>query len=226
MKKLAILLVFAMMLTSVSAFAADYPSTVHLDGTLPILDAGTDFYTFEIITPTPENRVIAANDLDQVRIMKEATGLDLNWTGIPEAGFGEKVNLMLASNDLPDMIWRGIDQSVISQYLDDELFVPTEDLIDQYAPNIKAMLEAHPEYKALATYPDGHMYGFPYVEEMFGLTMTNGPILINQTWLDKLGLEMPKTWMSSRLSDRLPRWRRSERQRRSGRNPLRLQLPG
>ncbi|MGI6378390.1 MAG: extracellular solute-binding protein [Patescibacteria group bacterium] len=153
MKKFYALLLCALMLMSSVAFATEYPANVVLDGTLPIVTEGEFNYTFEIINTTPESRVIEANEIDQAVKMKEATGIDLNWTGIPEAGFAEKINLMLASGDLPDMIWKGVDASVISQYLDQDLFTPTEKLIAEYAPNLQAILNAKPEYKALATYP-------------------------------------------------------------------------
>lgn len=193
MKKFFALLLCLALFVPSAVFAAEYPENVHLDGSLPIVDEGTEFHTFKIINTTPENRIIEANELDQAVIMEKETGIDLEWVGIPEAGFAEKINLMLASADLPDMIWKGVDASVISQYLDQDLFVPTEELIAQYAPNIQKILDDHPEYKALATYPDGHMYGFPYIEEMYGLTLTNGPIMINKAWLDQLGLDVPTT---------------------------------
>lgn len=193
MKKFFAMLLCVLMLATTAAFATEYPDNVALDGTLPIVTEGEFDYTFEIINTTPESRVIDANEIDQAVKMEEATGIDLNWTGIPEAGFSEKINLMLASGDLPDMIWKGVDASVISQYLDQDLFVPTEDLIAEYAPNVQAILDSHPEYKALATYPDGHMYGFPYIEEMYGLTLTGGPFVINKVWLEKVGKEVPTT---------------------------------
>lgn len=157
MKKFFAMLLCVLMLATSAAFATEYPDNVVLDGTLPIVTEGEFDYTFEIINTTPESRVVDANEIDQAVKMEEETGIDLNWTGIPEAGFSEKINLMLASGDLPDMIWKGVDASVISQYLDQDLFLPTEDLIAEYAPNIQAILDSHPEYKALATYPDGHM---------------------------------------------------------------------
>ena len=193
MKKVFALFLCLTLSLGSAALAADYPDTVHLDGTLPVVEEGTNLEPMTIINTTPENRVVDANELDQAVIMEKNTGIDLNWVGIPEAGFTEKINLMLASGDLPDMIWKGVGTSVISQYMGQDIFLPTEELIAQYAPNIKKILDDHPEYKALATYPDGHMYGFPYIEEMYGLTLTNGPIMINKTWLDKLGLEMPTT---------------------------------
>lgn len=193
MKKLLSFMLCLCMLLSGAALATEYPDGVHLDGTLPIVEEGAGLETMTIINTTPENRVVDANELDQAVIMKEKTGIDLDWVGIPEAGYAEKVNLMLATGDLPDMFWKGIDSSVVTQYMGQDIFLPTEELIAQYAPNIQKILDDHPEYKALATYPDGHMYGFPYIEEMYGLTLTSGPFLINQNWLDQLGLEMPTT---------------------------------
>ena len=37
------------------------------------------------------------------------------------------------------------------------------------------------------------MYGFPYIEQMKGLVMTSGPLLINQNWLDQVGMDLPTT---------------------------------
>ena len=121
MKKVfALFLCLALSLSS-AALATDYPDTVHLDGTLPVVEEGTNLEPMTIINTTPENRVVDANELDQAVIMGKNTGIDLNWVGIPEAGFTEKINLMLASGDLPDMIWKGVSTSVISQYMGQDL---------------------------------------------------------------------------------------------------------
>ena len=157
MKKLLSFMLCLCMLLSGAALATEYPDGVHLDGTLPIVEEGAGLETMTIINTTPENRVVDANELDQAVIIKEKTGVDLDWVGIPEAGYAEKVNLMLAIGDLPDMFWKGIDSSVVTQYMGQDIFLPTEELIAQYAPNIQKILDDHPEYKALATYPDGHM---------------------------------------------------------------------
>ncbi|MBQ9009166.1 MAG: ABC transporter substrate-binding protein, partial [Clostridia bacterium] len=51
--------------------------------------------------------------------------------------------------------------------------------------------EDNPNYKKEVTAPDGHSYGFPYIEQMFGLVLTPGPLLINENWLNAVGMEMP-----------------------------------
>ena len=55
--------------------------------------------------------------------------------------------------------------------------MPTEGLIKAYMPTLTKVLEDNPNYKQETTAPDGHSYGFPYIEQMFGLVLTPGPLL-------------------------------------------------
>ena len=100
---------------------------------------------------------------------------------------------MLTSGEYPDVFWNGISSDMAVQYSDQDIFVPTEDLIDQYAPKLAQIFKDHPQYKQGSTTPNGHSYGFPYIEEMHGLVLTPGPFMINKAWLDKVGKQMPAT---------------------------------
>ncbi|MDR1530910.1 MAG: extracellular solute-binding protein [Clostridiales bacterium] len=121
------------------------------------------------------------------------TGLQVEWITVPSSSAGERVQLMLANNELPDVFWDSIDRNHLLQYLDYGIFMPTEDLIDQYMPNLQKIYEARPEYKALSYAPDGHIYGFPRAEEMHGLVMTPGAVYVYKPWLDQLNIAMPAT---------------------------------
>ena len=77
------------------------------------------------------------------------------------------------------------------QYSDQGIFIPTEDLIRQYVPRLATIYEEHPEYKQGSTTPNGHSFGFPYIEEMYGLVRTRGPFMINTQWLEKVKFLMP-----------------------------------
>ena len=79
------------------------------------------------------------------------------------------------------------------RYADQDIFMPTEGLINEYMPNLKKILDDSENYWSEITAPDGHTYGFPYIEEMYGLVLTGGPLLINKTWLDEVGKEVPTT---------------------------------
>ncbi|MFV0502648.1 MAG: extracellular solute-binding protein [Lachnospirales bacterium] len=105
----------------------------------------------------------------------------------------EKKNLMLASNDLPDVFMGLLSRSDIMKYKEQGVFIPVNDLVENEMPLLKELYEKHPEYKKEATAIDGNMYGFPRIEEMKGLILNQGLLYINQTWLDNLKLPMPTT---------------------------------
>jgi len=87
----------------------------------------------------------------------------------------------------------GKSGNIVVQYADQDIFIPTENLINNYMPSVKKILDAHPTYWTEIKAPDGHTYGFPYIEEMYGLVLTGGPLLINKNWLDKVGKKVPTT---------------------------------
>ncbi|MDR1788255.1 MAG: extracellular solute-binding protein [Treponema sp.] len=167
---------------------------INLDGTLPIIREAEKFPPLKMFYITSPVRVVPVQDLAMNRKLAGLTGAAFDWEVVPGEGAGEKLNLMFASGSaLPDAFWNGIGPGMVSQYLDQDIFLPTEGLIEQYMPRLRAILEKHPEYRAAATAPDGHMYGFPYIEEMKGLVLTPGPFIINTEWLRKVGKEMPAT---------------------------------
>jgi len=128
--------------------------------------------------------------------MKQAaadTGVTFEWTTVPDQSSAERVQMMLATDDLPDVFWNGVGKEQVLQYIDSGMFMSVEELVDKYMPNLKKIFEERPEYKALCFAPDGHMYGFPRVEEMNGLTSTPGSVYVNEKWLQQLGLSTPAT---------------------------------
>lgn len=125
--------------------------------------------------------------------LQEATNVSIKWNNIPGDGYQEKKNLLLASGDLPDAFYAsGFTDQDLMQHGQSGTIIPLEDLIDKYAPNLKKLFEERPELKQIVTAPDGHIYSLPRAEEMDLIGMPN-IMFINQTWLEKLGLEMPTT---------------------------------
>lgn len=174
---------------------------INLDGTLPII---TDPEAFEAkygkisaLIVNSADRVVPVEDLEMCKVWFEDTGIEFEWQAIPSEGAQEKINLMLASGEeLPDVFWSfgdGKSGNIVVQYADQDIFMPTEGLINEYMPNLKKILDDSENYWSEITAPDGHTYGFPYIEEMYGLVLTGGPLLINKTWLDEVGREVPTT---------------------------------
>lgn len=99
---------------------------------------------------------------------------------------------------MPDAIHNdGASDTELMSWAKQGVIVPVEDLIKKYMPNLQKVLEEKPEYKSMITAPDGHIYSFPWIEELGqgkeSIHSVNDMAWINKKWLDKLGLEMPKT---------------------------------
>ncbi|KAI7256420.1 hypothetical protein KC345_g10991, partial [Hortaea werneckii] len=105
----------------------------------------------------------------------------------------QKFSLLLASGELPDIFlntWLqypgGPDQAVEQGYI-----LKLNDLIDQYAPNLKKTLQEHPEIDKMIKTDDGTYYAFPFIRSEIG-RVYGGPI-IRKDWLDELNLGIPET---------------------------------
>lgn len=175
---------------------------INLDGTMPIIpdpDAFEEKYgKISMFVHYTGSRTRPVTELAMVKEWEELTGIRFEWQDVPYDGVAEKINLTLSAggDQLPDCFWNFVDgqsSNFVIQYSDQGVFIPTEDLIDDYMPSYKALLESKEEYRKIATAPDGHIYGFPYIEEMQGLVLTPGPFEINADWLEKVGMDMPTT---------------------------------
>src|SRR5699024_3218072 len=107
----------------------------------------------------------------------------------------EKLNLALGSGNLPDAFHTTfMSNNDMMKYGEQGVFIPLNDLIDEYAPNFKKILEDNPVIKKQITFPDGNIYGFPKItDEDFIAYRTKAKPWINEKWLDNLGMEMPET---------------------------------
>ncbi len=182
MKKLvSLLLALALLLTCAASLAEDY-------------------YPAEKVSYNVWIRMRPMNgDADQMeifKIMEDKTNVHLNFEQIPQADWEEKVLLTLNGGvDLPDALYSGysLTSTQLLQFGGQGVLLPLNDLIEQYMPNFKAKLEAHPEVKAAITAPDGNIYSLPFCR-FDGLTgQIPSNMFINKVWLDKLNLEVPKT---------------------------------
>ena len=129
--------------------------------------------------------------------LEKQTGVKIDWRNYTGDVFGEKRNLAIASGELPDAIFNAaFSDYELLKHAKDGVIVPVEDLI-QYMPNLQAVLEKAPQYKSMMTAPDGHMYAFPWIEELGegkeSIHSLDAFPWINMEWLNKLGLAVPKT---------------------------------
>lgn len=143
-------------------------------------------------TQDPNKRVIFQR-------MEEQTNVHIDWTCFVSDQFSDKKNLALAQfGNLPDGLFNaGMSDYDLLRYAKQGIIIPLENLIDKYMPNLQAVFEKYPEYRTMCTAPDGHIYSFPWIEQLGSgkeAIQAIGDIpYINKKWLDYLGLEIPTT---------------------------------
>lgn len=155
---------------------------------LPIVD---EPITYELAANTRKNKNF--KNLEYFQKLEAKTNVLIDWNMSPEDGWTEKKSLLFASNILPDAFYGQdiLTDIDIIRYGSEGLLIPLNDLIDEYAPNLKAIFDAKPHYRQQITAPDGNIYSLPTINELN--PTTHDHLFINKNWLKNLGLEIPNT---------------------------------
>lgn len=135
------------------------------------------------------------NDVLVFNTYRDLTNIDVNFKMVPDNVITEKLNLTLGGGDLPDAFHSiFLSNSDMMKYGKQGVFLPLNDLIDEYAPNFKKILEENPVIEKQITFPDGNIYGFPKITdpEFFSYRTKEKP-WINEKWLEALDMDMPET---------------------------------
>jgi putative aldouronate transport system substrate-binding protein len=120
------------------------------------------------------------NPMEQAIAKYTNTNLDFQW--IPTSGYDEKINIMMASGELPKLVKVGYIPTTISAMQSDVFW--------EIGPYLK-------DYKNLAAQPqtyydnikvDGKLYGVPIFRPV-----GRAAIHIRKDWLDAMNLKVPKS---------------------------------
>ncbi len=117
--------------------------------------------------------------------LKARTGAKLNFNWVAKSNYKDKVSTILASGDLPDVIF----EADMATLLDQGAVIPLDDLLKKYGSNITRYYTDE-DYLYLRQVSDGKIYDIPYVLDFKPVMST----LVRQDWIDKLGLQQPKTY--------------------------------
>lgn len=141
-------------------------------------------------------KFFASQDWNKLKLWEEyakISNVEIDWETVQVDSLKEKRNLLLASGEYPDVLFSSaLPKADLIKYGQQGVLLKLNDLIDQYAPNFKKLMEENPVVAKGVTMPDGSIYGFPtiYDPEFKGLHL--GTPWINKNWLKKLGLEEPQ----------------------------------
>lgn len=154
----------------------------------PIVEEPLKLKMFTRVAPTngPFKEMPVFQEYEQM------SNIQVEFIEAPTDGFNEKKNLLFASNELPDAFFRSnITPLEAIRYGSGGQLIPLEELIENYAPNIKQLMDTYPEIRSAITTPEGHIYAIP------GIVTVNAARTdkkwMNQAWLKKLNLKEPET---------------------------------
>lgn len=144
-------------------------------------------------TPKPTLKMLktwAAFDYNKdplASLLQQKTGYQVEYTALPQDGFNEKLNLIMASGEEYDLIsvsqW---SKSQYFQYANNGALTDLTPLLDKYGTNI--ISGADPKAWELIN-AQGKKFGIPI------MTVPNvaGGIVIRKDWLDKVDKKVPTT---------------------------------
>lgn len=151
------------------------------------------------LTSFPANTESDPNNRTIFRRLQEKTNVEVKWTAIQSDQWNDKITLAMANpKTLADFVFNAsFNDSSLLKYAGQGIIIPLEGYIDSYMPNLKKVFDKYPEYRAMCTDTNGHIWGLPWIEQLGSgkeaIQVIDNMSFINKKWLDFLGLDVPKT---------------------------------
>ena len=132
--------------------------------------------------------------------LEEHTGVDIELVLFPSQDAETKLALMINSGDeLPDILTFGINANTAYEWGTEGVIIPLNDLFAEYGEAFYAYcaalgLDGDADMLGKIVSLDGNVYATPKYMPTYNNATAPSRMWINQTWLDALNLEAPKTW--------------------------------
>jgi len=196
MKKITLCLFLTLVLCT-GIWAAGQSSTgssvpqasISKEFTLPIVREPYSLTIMARENQTPTAPFYSSGQLPVWNEIERITGIKINWECTISNDYPQAVQTRLAAGvALPDMMT--VHDPV--PYLNQGVFINLDNLINDYAPDIKKVFDDNKDVKASMSNPDGIIVCIPTIPKDINLIHTKITV-IREDWLDRLGLKMPTT---------------------------------
>jgi putative aldouronate transport system substrate-binding protein len=177
------------------AAASEYPEYLNLDGYRPIVKEGEEITLKVAVVKHPS----CENPMDEMwmtKFIEEKLNINLEFEEIENAAAAEKKSLLMASGDIPDLMFVfGFSKDEIVKYgIEEEMLMPISDYMsEELTPNIIAHFASDPTAEAGYTATDGKIYGIPQLSANihgFGGTIPHGyRYFVDTTWMEAAGYD-------------------------------------
>lgn len=165
------------------------------------VESGIPRISEEVITITVEAPTGAVardwNQTQQWQAYEEKMGIKFNLIGsYTNEQWDSRETLMFASDEMPDLVCLGnsaMTRDEVQKYASEGFLLDWTPYLE-YMPNVTALMEEYPEFKTMATFDDGGIYGWPQVN-VSNVWPNCIPqyVFVNKQWCENLGIEYPKT---------------------------------
>lgn len=133
------------------------------------------------------------NDIVCYEMLEELTGVHLDIVMVDMTTSSEKFNIMVASSDFTDLLPTSSYSTGGDAAIDDEVVIDLTDLIDEYCPNFKTLLDSSSIIYDGCTTTEGRIAAFSRIKD--GVTTPgNAGAFMRRDWLEDLGMDVPATY--------------------------------
>ncbi|MEG1887644.1 MAG: extracellular solute-binding protein, partial [Oscillospiraceae bacterium] len=151
-----------------------------------------DPLTLNRMADTREGRPADWNEMRFSQVYSKATNINIEWTIVPQGSLQEKVKIMMAAGNYPDILCAlggTFSDSEVLTYGSKNVLWDCSQSLKTYAPNLFSMMKQDPSIRTSCIEDNGSMYSLPYIQTDDAGHYWN----INKKWLDNLGLSVPQT---------------------------------
>jgi putative aldouronate transport system substrate-binding protein len=161
--------------------AGNAPQSTGQTGKLPLTEQKV---TLDYLLSDHATQPINATDPVLAELQKR-TNVSFNFLKTAE-GYNDKFKITLASGKLPDLLYAELVDA--KKYGPEGAFMPLDDLLKKYGPNILKTIKDRGIEKDLKA-ADGKIYALPKLRE----SPTGGAFMVRKDLLDQYGIKVPDT---------------------------------
>ena len=123
--------------------------------------------------------------------MQEITGISFQFSQSDNpSAWNERKQEILEGKNLPDVLFKAeLTADETLQMFEAGVIIDLKPMLEEYAPDLWALLQANPDWLAAITLPGGAIAALP----AFNSLQNNNAMWINTKWLERLGLQEPTT---------------------------------
>lgn len=137
------------------------------------------------------------NETPYAKGLIERTGINIEFIHPPIGQEKEKFNLMIASDELPDIIeydWLNSYPGGPEKAIAEKTIISLNEILELgLSPNLKKIYDEHPEYAKEMQTGEGNFYSYPFIVDDDDVLSTYMGGMVRKDLLEDLGLEAPET---------------------------------